>query len=352
MSNGGKARINLFGVDERAEEPRAEEASAHTGHGDVERGDERGGTCGARGVISENGIDEFEIANGNGIEDERVLLLVVTDAIEMAECLDTGGVVTTSSVFAKIVDDGSGGGKSFRMAVQAKSGEFGNAELFAEDSYGVVALEDPVFEAGFNPACAIEERSFRGFEELVRAGKESFAGTKKLEFVAERFFRGGAAKFSGLEFSGGEIDEREADGVAAGIFRYGGEKVVFARVKDGDIGGRAGSDDADDFAADEFFAGTGLLHLIANSDFESGADEAGDVCVRSVVGDPAHRDRLALFAIARSESDVQFAGGDHGVFVEQLVEIAEAEEQEGVRIARLDGVILLHERCGGVAHEK
>ncbi len=56
----------------------------------------------------------------------------------------------------------------------------------------------------------------------------------------------------------------------------------------------------------------------------------------------AHRDWLAFFAIARGERDLQFAGGEHGVFVEELVEIAEAEEEEGVRVARFYRVVLLH----------
>ena len=91
----------------------------------------------------------------------------------------------------------------------------------------------------------------------MRAGKEGFTGTKKLEFVAKRFFRSVAGEFSGLEFSGGKIDEGKADGIAVGVFCDGGKKIVFASVEDGDISGGAWSDDADDFERTSFLPGPG-----------------------------------------------------------------------------------------------
>jgi len=52
--------------------------------------------------------------------------------------------------------------------------------LFTENAFGVVGVEDPVFDAGFDAARAVEERSFRGFEELLRAGEKGFAGANEL----------------------------------------------------------------------------------------------------------------------------------------------------------------------------
>ena len=236
------------------------------------------------------------------------------------------------------------------MIVEAEAGEFGDAELFAEDALGVVGMEDPVFDAGFDAACAVEERSFRGFEKLLRAREKRFARTDELQFVAESFLRARAGEFGGLEFAGGEIDEGEADGLGGGVLGDGGEEIIFAGVEDGDVGGGARGDDAGDFAADEFFAGAGLFHLFADGDFEAGADEAGDVAVGGVIGNAAHGDGLAFFAIAGGEGDLEFAGGDDGVFVEEFVEVAETEEEEGVGVARFDRVVLLHEGCGGFGH--
>ncbi len=148
-----------------------------------------------------------------------------------------------------------------------------------------------------------------------------------MEFVAKIVGGAGACEFRGLKFAGGKIDVGQADGRAGGVRGHRGEKIIFAGVENGPIGRRARGDHANDFAADDFFAGAGLLHLIANGNLETGADQAGDVAVGGVVGDAAHRNRLTLFAIARGQGDLQFAGGEDGVFVEQFVEIAETEEE-------------------------
>ena len=116
------------------------------------------------------------------------------------------------------------------------------------------------------------------------------------------------------------------------------------------IHGRAGGDDAHHLAAHEFFARRGLLHLIADSDFVTGAQESGYVVFRGVIRDAAHGHRLIALAIARREGDLQFAGGHDGIFVEQFVEIAQAEKEQRVRIALFDCLILPHQRRGGFDH--
>src|SRR4029077_11295845 len=145
--------------------------------------------------------DELEVADRDRIEDKGVVLLVKADAIEMAEGFDAGRVVAAGGIFAEIVDNGSGGGEGLGMIVEAETGEFGDAELFAKDALGVIGMEDPVFNAGFNAARAVKERSFSGFEKLLRAGEKSFARTNELQFVAEGFLRVWAGKFGGLEFA-------------------------------------------------------------------------------------------------------------------------------------------------------
>jgi len=41
-----------------------------------------------------------------------------------------------------------------RVIVEAEAGKFGYAELFAEDALGVIGMEDPIFDAGFDAAHA------------------------------------------------------------------------------------------------------------------------------------------------------------------------------------------------------
>src|SRR5712692_5094449 len=222
------------------------------------------------------------------------------------------------------------------MIIEAKAGEFGNAKLLAENALGIFALESPIFEAGLDPACTIEKRGLRSFKELLRAREKRFARVEKLEFVAERFVGSGAGKFGGLKFAGGKIDESEADRRTGRVPCNRGQEIIFAEIEDADIGGGAGRNDANHFTTNKFLGWAWLLHLIADGDFETGTDQPRDVRFRGVIRHPAHRNGLAFFAIAGSEGDLQFARGDHGIFIEEFIEIAETEEQQGVRVARLD----------------
>ena len=104
LGDGVEAGFDGFAVDERAENPGAQQARAHAGDGDVEGGEQRG-RSGAAGFFGEDRIDELEIADGDGIEDQRVVLLVVADAVEVAEGFEAGG----------FVDGGRGGGTVARI---------------------------------------------------------------------------------------------------------------------------------------------------------------------------------------------------------------------------------------------
>ena len=79
-----------------------------------------------------------------------------------------------------------------------------------------------------------------------------------------------------------------------------------------------------------FLASARIFHLVADGDAVALLDEARDVAFGGVVGDAAHGDGRALFLVARGERDFELARGDDGVFEEQLVEIAQAEHQQGV----------------------
>jgi len=93
------------------------------------------------------------------------------------------------------------------MIVEAEAGEFGYAELFRAECARRNRDGRPNRRPRVStPLHAVDERRFRGFEELLRPGEKSFAGADELEFIAQRFFRGRAGEFGGLEFAGREID--------------------------------------------------------------------------------------------------------------------------------------------------
>ncbi len=148
-------------------------------------------------------------------------------------------------------------------------------------------------------------------------------------------------EFGGAEFAGRDVDI--GDACASAVARDCGQVVVFVRAEEVGVGRGAGGDDAGDFAADEFLAGAGVFHLVTDRDAVAFADEARDVAFGGVIGHAAHGDGVAFFLVASGEGDFEFAGGKYGVVEKELVEVAEAEHEEGTWDLLLEGVILPHQ---------
>ena len=81
-----------------------------------------------------------------------------------------------------------------------------------------------------------------------------------------------------------------------------------------------------------------LLHLVANGDLASGAEQAADVGVRRVKRNAAHGNHAAF-----GQRHIQQLRPQLGVLEEQLIEISQPEKQQGIlgQLA-LDAAILRH----------
>src|SRR5260370_40822668 len=73
---------------------------------------------------------------------------------------------------------------------------------------------------------------------------------------------------------------------------------------------------ANDLAADKLFPRAGLLHLVADRDFETSTDQTRNIAFGGMIRHATHGNGLALFAVAGSEGNLQLARSDHGIFVE------------------------------------
>ena len=113
--------------------------------------------------------------------------------------------------------------------------------------------------------------------------------------------------------------------------RHRRQVIVLVRAQQVRVDRGAGRDDAGDLALDQLLGQLGIFHLVADGDAIALLDQARDVAFGGVVGDAAHGNGRALFLVARGERDFELARGSHGVFEEELVEIAQAEHQQGVR---------------------
>ncbi len=168
-----------------------------------------------------------------------------------------------------------------------------------------------------------------------------------LDFFLNSFGRVFALELGGAKFAGGKVEGGEAHALAG--LRDRGEKIVFLGTQRR-ICRRARRDYPSHFPPHQFLGQARILHLLADRDLESLADQLGDVAFGRVMGHAAHGDGDAFFLVARGEGDLQFARGQDGVVKEKLVEISQAKEQQGAGMLFLDGGILPHQRSGRLGH--
>ena len=141
-------------------------------------------------------------------------------------------------------------------------------------------------------------------------------------------------KPGGGELAGGDIDvsqpysiltEDQADQVVIGL-----------ALQQAGFDHRARGHQADHLPFHQPFAFAGSGHLLADSNLVAAADEPRQVVIQGVVGNARHRHLVSLAHTPRGQDNLQLAGGELGILVKGLVEIAQAEEHNGVGVLLLD----------------
>jgi hypothetical protein len=82
--------------------------------------------------------------------------------------------------------------------------------------------------------------------------------------------------------------------------------------------------------------------LLCHGDAEAAADQAGEIGFGGMIRHAAHRDRRAGMLAAMGQRDVEGGGGSFRIGEEQFVEVAHAEEHQGVGVLCLGGEPLRH----------
>ena len=154
----------------------------------------------------------------------------------------------------------------------------------------------------------------------------------------------GAGKGGGVSLAGGDVADAQR-GVLL-IQKHTGAEVAAAGLQAGAVDDGAGGDHTDDVPLHQALGLGRVLGLLADGHLVALGDEPGDVAVGGVVGDAAHGDallrRLGLVLVTGGEGQLQLPGGGAGIVAEHLVEIAQAEKENGIRVVGLDFQILAH----------
>jgi hypothetical protein len=151
----------------------------------------------------------------------------------------------------------------------------------------------------------------------------------------------------GVDRAGGQFDH--GHGSATLAHRDGGQTIGPAGVQQTVLGQGSGGNDPDDVAVDHglgaALAGHGRgFQLFADRGLEPLPDQPRQIAVQGMDRHPGHGDVLALVFTPFGQGDAEGPGGDLRVLEEQFVEIAHAEEDDGVRLAGLGRQELRHDR--------
>ena len=213
-------------------------------------------------------------------------------------------------------------------SLESKTIQRGHLEMILEGEDGGLGRERPVVVARDDLEAAAQQP-----HEFTRLGRTDDLGRPQaLEFGQQFHF---AVCLGRLEIAGGQINECQA--VVAATLINGTKEVVPLGREHPLVEVRSRREDLGDRSFHKL-ARFRLFSLITDRDLLARLQQARDVGVRRVERDAAHRHVLAF-----GERDVEQARALRRVVEEQLVEIAEPEEQQRVLgQLRLDLAVLRH----------
>jgi hypothetical protein len=323
-----EAVLDAFELDERPQDPLAQQAGAHRAPGVVEDVEE-----GAPATAVGQALHELEVPAGHRVQDEGVVGPAGDKVRDVGEVALLG--------LAHVPQGGPRRADRAGEPLAAEGLQVGDAEVGEQLPAGPLGVEGPVLGRGpRDPPFRL-----RGVEEPAGqrrlAPGQDLAGTGSPDLVTEAVEAARPLPLRDRELARGGLDPRDPEALRAGLESH--DEGRLARLERGGLELGRRRDHPHHLALDHPLRDAGVLHLLAQGDPEALPDEAGHVGGRRVVGHAAHRDGVAVaVARARGEGDLQGLRGRHRVVEEHLVEVAHPEEEERVRVLRLHPVVLLH----------
>ena len=310
-------------IDRREEEPAAQKAPPHRRTRLVEQFDERAGPT----TLLQR-FAELEVRARLLVEDQRVGTGVDLQAGERQLGPRLGG--------ARVAQDGRGRGGGARQPLEDRGVERGTERARQLDRRIAVVDRGPR-QAREGDLDHVGERPVG-----VTAAEHQLARGDAADLFDQDLRAGGLHR---LEVAGGDIEKGEPV-AAAGVPDHRRHVAGGARIERLLVEHHARRDHPNHVALDDPARDLGVLELLAERDAVAEVGQLGHVRAHRVVRHAAHGDRVLLPLVARGERQIEDAGRVDRVVVEHLVEVAQPEQHDGVRIPRLDVEVLAHQRGG------
>ena len=324
----------------RTLQPGAQQASPHRGRRAVDLAQQRPVAAAVRGG------NDLQVPQRGGVDQHVVGPRAEVDAPHVRQVHLLG--------VPQVLDQRAGRGGGRRVAGELGTIERGGAKLVAQRLARMLHAEHPGVERRDRQ---VERRKLREYvEQRQITGDDHLARPQHRHFVHDGLPSAAAGVLRRAELAGRQVDQRRAPYGVFGLLppaaagRERQQERGLPGVEVAGVGKRTGRDHAHDLAPQRrlrLARGGGILDLLADGHAEAALDQPRHVGVGGVVGYAAHRDGAAAGVLRpRSQRQLQRLRRGQGVLVEELVEVAHAEEDQGVAMLALGLQVLSHRRRG------
>ena len=172
-----------------------------------------------------------------------------------------------------------------------------------------------------------------------------FCGLQPVQLIQHRFFPVLAPGQVPGAFPSRHIGKGQAEPLA--ILFQAGQVLIMALFQHRIAEHRPRGQDLGHFPLHDAHGLFRVFHLVADGDLIAFFDQFGQIAVHRMKGHPAHGHGAGsprLPPCPFGQGQVQFPGSRDGIFIEQLIEISQAEEEQFIFMLFLDFQILLQHR--------
>ena len=273
---------------------------------------------------------EFEVPDGELVKTNEAVFLDATQSRDVSEQLVLRHL--------HVLQDDAGCHDAALEVLHAKTLQVLHLEVAQQFLPRGLFREGPIIELEGDVTCAEAALEHHPFATLV----EDFLRGERCHEARDVLRRA----FRHEELAGADVEERHATSLLAEVYRA--EEVVFLVIEHR-VGHRhTRRHEFCDASLDECLRQFRVFELVANGNPLACPDELRQVSIEGVIGEAGHRGALhdtRLSVVPMGKRDAKNLRSNHRIVGIRLIEVAATEQQQRLRVFRLEVVELFHHRC-------
>src|SRR5271170_623359 len=348
-----------------------------------------------RSIIPRRRFHQFQIPHSHRIQNHRILLLVISNAVQMLQASSRRPQRRIRNrIFrrprpdrrslAQVMHQRPRRGRRRRVPVQSKSFQSSHPKMLLQHPCSVIRLKRPFIQTRFHRPQPIHLRRQSHRKQSHRPRQKHFARPQNPQLIPQPRLRLLPRKLGSPKFPSRKIHKRQSNHKlnpapaaastrlrtrtsAAGRTRPGTRSRSAARTRRSPRGrtnrrtprhrrqiiiflsshqpraaSRPRRQDPYHFPPHNFLPRPRHFHLLADRHLVPSLNQSRNIIFRRVIRHPAHRHRLPLLLIPRRHSDLQQTRSHHRIVIKKLIEIPQTKKQQSTRMLLLHRMILLH----------